>query len=190
MTTNERAVTRRCYRWAALSLVAALAAGACAAGTGGTGATGATGATGGTGATGEEFQRDAGTVFRERLERVVLPASFTVVGDTFDEAGDLPPDGQCFDSCPFASLYYSSTLPLAESVPVVERALRDAGMTVETRACDETCRRQVPAPQGEGAGVGTAEVERWIVDGRFDGYVMFARRHDGGSAVEIVLGSN
>jgi hypothetical protein len=129
-------------------------------------------------------------VFRERLERVVLPASFTVVGDTFDEAGDHPPDGQCFDSCPWASLYYSSTLPLEQSLPVVERALRDAGMEVETRPCDETCRRQVPAPQGEGAGVGTTEVQRSIVDGRFDGYVMFARRRDGGSAVEMVLASN
>ena len=127
--------------------------------------------------------RDAGPVLRARLERVELPPALTRDGDDFDEAGTIFPPGQCFDSCPSGSAYYASTLPPAELLPLVERALREAGFEVERRGCSGGC-----TLHGADGMTGATEYQLSIVDGRYDGYVSIGTRAGGAPGMQITLG--
>lgn len=126
--------------------------------------------------------RDAGPVLRHRVERIELPPTITADGDTFGEAGTIDPPGNCFDSCAWASAYYTSTPSPAAMVPVVEHALREAGFEVEHDTCFSSCGLYAPDHSS-----GTTHYELSIVDGWYDGYVRIGTRADGTSGMEIVL---
>ena len=120
---------------------------------------------------------------RRALDRVEMPDSVR------HEGGEVTDNGWvCFDSCSDAVRYYVTDLPPAEAAPLVERALRRAGLRGRMEPCVSHGSRtwcRLGGPDAYAKGV--AEYRMSFEGGYVHGWARVGRREDGRYGVEVAV---